>query len=108
MQKRKSSYFVEWASEHIHSSICDVPPEGSDLHGTYLANSTALQQIFKTIGEHFSAMFKRKAFLHWYTREGMEEMELAEAESAMQDLISEHQMYQDWTSEFEEEYDDDY
>jgi hypothetical protein len=26
-------------------------------------------------------MFKRKAFLHWYTGEGMDEMEFTEAES---------------------------
>ena len=28
-------------------------------------------------------MFRRKAFLHWYTGEGMDEMEFTEAESNM-------------------------
>lgn len=32
-------------------------------------------------------MFKRKAFLHWYTGEGMDEMEFTEAESNCQDLM---------------------
>lgn len=41
-----------------------------------------------------SAMFRRKAFLHWYTGEGMDEMEFTEAESNMNDLISEYQQYQ--------------
>lgn len=36
-------------------------------------------------------MFKRKAFLHWYTGEGMDEMEFTEAESNMQDLVAEYQ-----------------
>lgn len=40
-------------------------------------------------------MFRRKAFLHWYTGEGMEEMEFTEAESNIGDLISEYQQYQD-------------
>lgn len=40
-------------------------------------------------------MFRRKAFLHWYTGEGMDEMEFTEAESNMNDLISEYQQYQD-------------
>ena len=31
-------------------------------------------------------MFRRKAFLHWYTGEGMDEMEFTEAESNMNDL----------------------
>ena len=40
-------------------------------------------------------MFRRKAFLHWYTGEGMEELEFTEAESNLADLISEYQQYQD-------------
>lgn len=35
-----------------------------------------------------------KAFLHWYTKEGMDEMEFTEAESNMNDLVSEYQQYQ--------------
>jgi len=46
-------------------------------------------------------MFRRKAFLHWYTGEGMDEMEFTEAESNMNDLISEYQQYQDATAEEE-------
>ena len=50
-------------------------------------------------------MFRRKAFLHWYTGEGMDEMEFTEAESNMNDLISEYQQYQDATIDEEAEYD---
>ena len=39
-------------------------------------------------------MFKRKAFLHWFTGEGMDEMEFTEAESNMNDLVAEYQQYQ--------------
>lgn len=42
-------------------------------------------------------MFRRRAFLHWYTGEGMDEMEFTEAESNMNDLISEYQQYQEAT-----------
>ena len=45
----------------------------------------------------FPAMFRRKAFLHWYTGEGMDEMEFTEAESNMNDLVSEYQQYQEAT-----------
>ena len=48
-------------------------------------------------------MFRRKAFLHWYTGEGMDEMEFTEAESNMNDLVSEYQQYQDAGVEDEEE-----
>ena len=50
-------------------------------------------------------MFRRKAFLHWYTGEGMDEMEFTEAESNLNDLIAEYQQYQD--AEVDEEEDDD-
>ena len=48
-------------------------------------------------------MFRRKAFLHWYTGEGMDEMEFTEAESNMNDLVSEYQQYQEASAD-----DDDY
>lgn len=47
-------------------------------------------------------MFKRKAFLHWFTGEGMEEMEFSEAESNVLDLIFEYQQSQCFSDEFEE------
>ncbi|XP_038850450.1 tubulin beta-4B chain-like isoform X10 [Salvelinus namaycush] len=76
-----------------------------------IGNSTAIQELFKRISEQFTAMFRRKAFLHWYTGEGMDEMEFTEAESNMNDLVSEYQQYQDATAEeegeFEEEAEDD-
>lgn len=52
-------------------------------------------------------MFRRKAFLHWYTGEGMDEMEFTEAESNMNDLVSEYQQYQEATAEEEGEFDEE-
>ncbi|KAF3844546.1 hypothetical protein F7725_007709 [Dissostichus mawsoni] len=69
--------------------------------------STAIQELFKRISEQFTAMFRRKAFLHWYTGEGMDEMEFTEAESNMNDLVSEYQQYQDATAEEEGEFEDE-
>ena len=37
------------------------------------------------------SMFRRRAFLYWYTGEGMEEMEFSEAEQNLKDLIDEYQ-----------------
>ena len=52
-------------------------------------------------------MFRRKAFLHWYTGEGMDEMEFTEAESNMNDLVSEYQQYQEATADEGLEYEDE-
>jgi len=72
------------------------------MSGTFIGNSTAIQELFKRISEQFTAMFRRKAFLHWYTGEGMDEMEFTEAESNMNDLVSEYQQYQDATADDED------
>src|SRR5690606_18316502 len=55
----------------------------------------------------FVAMFRRKAFLHWYTGEGMDEMEFTEAESNMNDLVSEYQQYQEATAEDDGEFEEE-
>jgi tubulin beta len=57
--------------------------------------------------DEIAAMFRRKAFLHWYTGEGMDEMEFTEAESNMNDLVSEYQQYQEASAEDEGELDND-
>lgn len=36
-------------------------------HFSLAGNSTAIQEMFKRVSEQFTAMFRRKAFLHWYT-----------------------------------------
>lgn len=75
------------------------------MSATFVGNSTAVQEMFKRVSEQFTAMFRRKAFLHWYTGEGMDEMEFTEAESNMNDLVSEYQQYQDASAEEEGEFD---
>ena len=43
---------------------------GLKMSGTFIANSTAIQELFNRVLDQFSSMFRRKAFLHWYTGEG--------------------------------------
>ncbi|CAD7674997.1 unnamed protein product [Nyctereutes procyonoides] len=79
VHNKNSSYFVEW-----------IP---NNMAVTFIGNSTAIQELFKRISEQFTAMFRRKAFLHWYA-----------AESNMNDLVSEYQQYQDAIAEEEEDF----
>ena len=46
------------------------------------------QELSKRISEQFTAMFRRKAFLHWYTGEGMDEMEFTEVKHMLLKLVS--------------------
>ncbi|CAD7088696.1 unnamed protein product [Hermetia illucens] len=101
VQNKNSSYFVEWIPNNVKTAVCDIPPKGLKMSSTFIGNTTAIQELFKRISEQFSAMFRRKAFLHWYTGEGMDEMEFTEAESNMNDLVSEYQQYQEATADDE-------
>ncbi|EPZ36286.1 hypothetical protein ROZALSC1DRAFT_27880 [Rozella allomycis CSF55] len=107
VQNKNSSYFVEWIPNNVKTAVCDIPPKGLKMSVTFVGNSTAIQELFKRISDQFTAMFRRKAFLHWYTGEGMDEMEFTEAESNMNDLVSEYQQYQDATAEEEGEFDEE-
>ena len=124
VQNKNSANFVEWIPNNVkvcitvHISVssnvwqvavCDVAPRGLPMSATFIGNSTAIQEIFRRISEQFTAMFRRKAFLHWYTGEGMDEMEFTEAESNLNDLCSEYQQYQEALAEdeyFDEDQDD--
>ena len=104
-----NSFFQFSLSCITQVAVCDVPPKGLPMAATFIGNSTAIQEIFKRIAEQFTAMFRRKAFLHWYTGEGMDEMEFTEAESNLNDLCTEYQQYQEALAEdeyFDEDQDD--
>ncbi|XP_073940940.1 tubulin beta-2A chain-like [Castor canadensis] len=68
VQNKNSSYFVEWIPNNVKTAVCDIPPRGLKMSATFIGNSTAIQELFKRISEQFTAMFRRKAFLHGYMR----------------------------------------
>jgi tubulin beta len=107
LQNKNSQYFVEWIPGNVKSSLCNIPPVGLKASVTFIGNTTCIQEVFVRIRDQFQALFGRKAFLHWYTGEGMDEMEFTEAESNMNDLVSEYQQYQDATVDDDGEVEDE-
>ena len=107
VKSKNNSYFVEWIPNNIKSAVCDIPPKGLKMAVTFIGISTSIQEMFKRVAEQFTVMFRRKAFLHWYTGEGMDEMEFTEAESNLSDLVTEYQNYQDASADDEGEEEED-
>lgn len=99
IQKRNKDFFVDWIPNNVKTAVCDIPPRGLKMSATFIGNTTAIQELFKRIAEQFVCMFRRKAFVHWYLGEGMDESDFTEADNNLSDLISEYQQYQDAVAE---------
>lgn len=95
IQRKNSPYFVEWIPNNIKTAVCDIPPRGLKMAATFLGNTTAIVEIFKRVDEQYSSMYRRKAFMHWYIGEGMNNNDFQEAQETMRDVISEYLMYQE-------------
>ena len=79
-----------------------VPWGSTKRSGTLIASTTAIKTVFERISAQFAALYKRKAFLHWYKGEGFDEMEFQEADHNMSDLIAEYVEKQGYVLEQEE------
>ncbi|KAF4091418.1 hypothetical protein AMELA_G00036660 [Ameiurus melas] len=99
VQNRYRINFVDWVPKNMKTAVCDIPPRGLEMAATFIGNNTAIKELFKRISEQFTAMFRQKAYLHWYTGEGMDEMEFTEAENNVNNLVSEYQRFQDATAD---------
>ena len=44
-----------------------------------ISNSTAIAEVFSRVDHKFDLMYGKRAFVHWFVGEGMEEGEFSEA-----------------------------
>lgn len=95
---------VEWIPDNVMGSVLEKPPSDTKASCTRLANTTAMKGVFQRLATQFGAMYRRKSFLHWYTGQGMDEMEFQEADKNVRDLITE---YQDKEEATWDDYDND-
>jgi len=63
IQTKNSSYFVEWIPNNVKTAVCNIPPLGLNISGTFIGNSTSIQGLFQRVSDQFNVMFRRKAFL---------------------------------------------
>jgi len=107
LQTKNAEKFVEWIPNNLKTSIVSTPPVvkvnpdeqnpnkmeflPDQKSATFVANTTALKTIFQRLSTQFATMYRRRAFLHWYKGEGMDEIEFMDADRNVRDLITEYQ-----------------
>lgn len=96
LRSKSSAQFVEWIPDNIKPIFSKFTPPGIGSGVTVIDNNTAVSSLMRQTENQFSALFKRKAFLHWYTMQGMDEMEFTEAQSNAADLINEYPFYEEY------------
>lgn len=87
MRSKASVRFVDWCPTGFKTGINSQKPTSIPDSGiasvpravAMISNSTALSSVFERITQKFDAMYAKRAFVHWFVGEGMEEGELSEA-----------------------------
>eukprot|EP01084_Bolivina_argentea_P109904 196335_1 len=97
VQQKQADDFVVWIpqinvqSSFVYDGDNFAYKEYSPLVSTAIIATTSVKAVFQRLSANFARMYRRKAYLHWYTAEGMDEMEFQEADKNDKDLVVEYQ-----------------
>lgn len=98
MKIKSNVQFVDWCPTGFKVGINSQPPTvvpDSEMASVsravcMLSNTTAINEAWIKLNHKFQIMFNKRAFVHWYISEGMEEGEFMEAQEDLRTLEADY------------------
>ncbi|VDM17737.1 unnamed protein product [Hydatigera taeniaeformis] len=96
----KKAEFVDWCPTGFKTGLnftppIEVPSEGfPGLDSTCVnmfAHNVGIREAWVRTADHFNRLYSKRAFVHWFVAEGLEESEFIEAQETLTGIINDYE-----------------